>query len=278
MNKKFFANSLDLFKFDVISYLCGARHILVKDNAEKRKAPIQKRDMYLYYVSMLTKFSGYPKLNQVYDTYKIGDKNSYLSSFLKERYRKENSENDEGFITEISTYFKEAKIQHLSFFLNNIGLFTNTRRKEYFESFINQYELNQDKRERLAKHQRLNSSLVFLDPDNGFIDKSQSGFRKNRNAYLLEDDILEIRSKIISSDVLGFFQILDKKAVSILDRKNILENKIERHTVTIFDWSIKASLVFVLENEEQQIKLKEKLEKYLIDYPNIETEIQRGVI
>ncbi len=284
MNRKFFGNSLDLFKFDIISYLCGAKHIRVKNidddvNNPLRKAPILKHERFLYYVSMLTSPpSSFSIDNTVYVAYNTGLKNVKLCSLLKECLN-----NNERNIREIDSFFNEAEMQRLLFFDNEdgyeVGYFENKNRKDYFDCFIELYHNNQEKREKkLSSHQRLNSSLVFLDPDNGYMDKDKRGFRSNKNAYILSSEILQIRNSILSSDLLGFFQILKDKKIDVMGRKHELENKINKPTVTIFDNKVQASLVFVLENEEQQNDLKEKLEKYLIDYPNIGDETRQRIV
>ena len=70
MNSKYFGNALDLFKFDLLTYL----------------ATVDSLD--ILYVGMITKPQ--PKeLDPKYLTYEIGDKNKKLKMFLEERFTKD---------------------------------------------------------------------------------------------------------------------------------------------------------------------------------------------
>jgi len=118
MNSKYFGNALDLFKFDLLTYLASA------DTLD------------ILYVGMITKPQ--PKeLDPKYLTYEIGNKNKELKMFLEERFKKD-SKSD---VHEIVQYFQDMNINFRMFTENGLTTesFQDKIRESYFDSVLKQH-------------------------------------------------------------------------------------------------------------------------------------------
>ncbi|PZR02921.1 MAG: hypothetical protein DI539_27235 [Flavobacterium psychrophilum] len=155
MNSKFFGNSLDLFKYDMLT------HILT-----------QSERLSLFYIPMITQ--PLPKeRNSKCVTYELGRDNEPLFKLMQKEFGKEYSD-----ISLIKKHFVKCGV-HLSM-LNPDGLaqanttiyFNENNRKEYFEQAVMHYR------------SLVNNTLVYVDPDVGSDVGIKRRFRSNKNMYI----------------------------------------------------------------------------------------------
>ena len=110
MNDKYFGNSLDLFKYDLITYL------------------IKEENLELFYVPMLTEPEE-KKLDPKYNLYEIGNKNKILLDYML----KVNNQANNCDFSEIENYFKDTSITYKIVENINKKYFNEDIRDEYFK-------------------------------------------------------------------------------------------------------------------------------------------------
>lgn len=235
MNYKFFGNSLDLFKYDILTFI-------VKNN-----------DYKLNYIPMLT----YPeekKNDPKYKLFEVGHKNAKLNDFIN----KVNSEELD--VEKIDVYFNELNIRYDSFFnLKNIGIdyFENSVREKYFEYI-------------LSKVSKANDNIIFIDPDVGIDIGISRRVRSNRNMYLKKEELDLSVSSISNKSFVVFFQHLGNFRVSLDDRKESLKKFYGENILIVAYKRILASLVFVFKDHYTYLKTKDYLYTYINNYKEIE--------
>lgn len=244
MNYKYFGNSLDLFKYDVLSYLC-------KNN-----------ELGLFYNSMLTEPES-KKKDPKYDLFEVGSKNRELFDFLRDA-----SKFDLDF-SEINNFLNknicnhriilEKKIDLNSCFIKDIKYFTEDVRKEYFSESMKEY-----------KKWRKSNSILFIDPDVGLDLGISRRVRSNRKMYLYTEEINQIRKEIIENDIICYFQHLGNPRYSLEKRYiDLIENF--GNNILIFAYErISVALIFIIKNNVIMNKIKDDLKKYKSDYEYLE--------
>jgi len=235
MNGRYFGDTRDLFKFDLV------RHIM-------KSLP----DLAGFtFVPMLTgtEAEGYRKnsarkdLEKAYRSGKAGSQNQELREHLT---RLQETDDDLEYITGIRSYFNKEMI------LVDIPgrqRFTNHNRNTYFRSVFNEFPKN---------------SLIFIDPDTGFKDENAD------SKHLLYSEIRMACSRMDSGSILMIYQHFPrgKHGDFISDTRVNLEKCTGLNPAAITD---NEAVFFILaKNEKLAARLKNSLECYADTYPALE--------
>lgn len=237
MNYKYFGNALDLFKFDLITYL--SHH----GNEE------------VFYVPMITEPQ--PKeYDPKYLTYEVGSNNDELLQFLKSRF--EQTAKSE--IEEIKNYFHQKEIGFTWFSSNgrDDAYFKDEIRDSYFEKALAQCKLLEKK------------TLIYCDPDIGSDVGIIRRFRSKRDMYLKGADVLKIKNQIKSSDYIGYFQHLGNTNYSIHRRLTDLKDFFGKWVLIAGYSRIQASIVLTFNTEIEYEDKREKIKRYFKQYESLE--------
>lgn len=245
MNNKYFGNSLDLFKYDVLTFLTNS------ENAN------------LFYIAMLTK-PEIKKLDPKYKLFEIGIQNKVLYEFIN----KINVEESKIEIKDISDYFSSVNVEH-AIVLNkpfkskniitfeNIDYFENENRFEYFEKSIAFYK------------KQISKTILFLDADVGIDLGINRRVRSMKNMYLNTDEVHKINRNLKENDFLCFFQHLGNPRYKIEERLNMLKNEYGEYVLMFAYERISACLVFIFKSEFEYLDIKNNLIGYMNLYKEI---------
>ena len=244
MNDKYFGNSLDLFKYDVLTYLCNINMVG------------------LFYVPMLTepeKRKNDPK----YSLYEVGSKNNELFELLNEAIIKEL---DFSFINNylemnIPNYkilFDRSYCNSEIISIDEIRYFTQENRSIYFSESL-----------KIFKNWKIKRRIFFIEPDVGIDLGISRRVRSMRKMYLNTEEVLNIRSNIGKNDIICYFQHLGNPRYPLCKRHEDLVDKFGSN-ILIFSYErISAAMIFIFKDTELLLKFKEDLEKYKINYNEI---------
>ena len=220
MNSKYFGNSLDLFKFDLLTYLA------------------KSDSLNIFYVGMIT--SPQPKeMDLKYTTYEVGNKNEVLMDFLQSQFIKD----DHKVISLMREYFQNAMINFNDAPQN--GYFSDETREEYFDNAITNYKSVQSK------------SLVFLDPDVGSDVGITRRFRSNKHMYVKGTEIKRITKELKQGDYVGFFQHLGNHNYSIENRLKDIKDFFGSYALLVAYQRIQVAIVLLF-NSKVELRDKEK--------------------
>lgn len=242
MNIKYFGNSLDLMKYDLLTHVLGGENRV------------------LFYVPMLT-----PPKEKVEDPkyilYEMGRDNDSLYELMNRVYK----ENNPDFI-EILEYFNLKGLSHKVVLPYSVGavsddvipadFFTNDIRNHYFEKSLNEYKkITKDK-------------LIFIDPDVGSDIGIVRRVRSMRNAYLKSSEIKDSIRASRSNDIVCYFQHLGNNRYSLDDRISDLKDELGDLVLIAGFKKVLGSLVFIFRNKDQHDHVKKRLESYMEHYRN----------
>lgn len=246
MNIKFFGNSLDLFKYDLLTFILK----LEKSN--------------LFYATMLTKPE--PKKNDPkYKLFEVGIKNKTLFKFINDINRSESKSQ----INDLSKYLSSVNVEHkiilnknfgheniISF--ENIDFFENENREQYFTNSIDVYKKQHSK------------TIFFIDPDVGIDLGVKRRVRSMKHMYLNTNEVHRININLKKDDFLCFFQHLGNPRFKLEDRLSLLNKEFGKYVLLFAYERISACLVFVFKDELNYLKIKNNL----LDYTNQYNEIK----
>jgi hypothetical protein len=236
MNHRYFGDTRDLFKFDLV------RHIM-------KSLPELEG---FTFVPMLTetndtgnrKSAGYKDLDTAYRSGKAGSQNRELKDHLQ---RLQEVTNDVEYLDGIGTYFTKEKIR---IDISGRQKFTSRNHDAYFRSIFDAFPKN---------------SLIFLDPDTGISDN------KADQKHVLLLDIKKIRDRMDMGSVLMIYQHFPRVNHEEYVRRLCmqLEERTGSGPVIITDNEI----VFFLLAKNQKLKdrLRNTLECYADTYPALST-------
>lgn len=245
MNNKFFGNSLDLFKYDLLTFLTK----LEKSN--------------LFYLAMLTKPEP-KKLDPKYKLFEVGFKNEILFKFINDINFFESKMQ----IQDLSNYFSSVAIEHKLVLNNNFGsanilsfdnieYFENENREKYFNNAINIYKSQNTK------------TLLFLDADVGIDLGVKRRVRSMKHMYLNSDELHRFNGNLKENDFLCFFQHLGNPRFKLDDRLNLLKKEFGDNVLLFAYERISACLVFIFKDEFNYLKIKMHLIEYMKNYQEI---------
>jgi hypothetical protein len=241
MNSKFLGNSLDLYKFSVITHLMQS-----------------SKGLGLFYVPMITEPQ--PKeRNSKYITYELGCENKMLFRLMKAEFKKEFSE-----IGVIKKYLIQNGI-HLSMLSIDDESNSNERsiyfhednRKQYFDLAIQHYK------------SLVNNTLIFLDPDIGCDVGITRRFRSYKQCYVKKNEIMKLLHSLRHGDFIGYFQHLGNSNYSIDKRVTDLRETFGEWILFIGYSRIQASLVFIFTDEATYMDKRKLIEQYYNQYDHL---------
>lgn len=236
MNYKFLGNAIDLFKYDLLTYL------------------VKKDNLFLYYVPVITE----PK-ERAYDpkllVYELGSKNKELYAFLKELFSSEEVI-DPSIIKE---YFKSQGLDYLMYsrIKLNERFFREDKRYHYFyraAKFLDQVSLRK---------------LIYLDPDVGLNLNLKRRFRSNKEMYLQEGDIKWFLPKMNEGDALCFFQHLGNSNYSIEQRLEDLKEAFGEWVFVMGYTRVQGSFVFICKNKSDYQWMYQRSHEYFELYKDL---------
>lgn len=242
MNYKFFGNSLDLLKFDLLT------HIMKEDNAE------------LFYIPMLTEPEP-KKLDPKYKLYDIGYKNKVLYEFML----KANEPETQIDVPDLKNYFREVNLTYkmISFqsdsdrniyAFENIKYFTDENRLTYFQKAFDLYQKQSSK------------SLIFIDPDVGLDIGVKRRVRSMKKHYLKVEDLQLFLNGSKKDEIVCYFQHLGNPTYSIQDRLKDLKSTFGDYVLLVGYERILASIIFIFKIESEYLDKKLKLKEYVLQY------------
>lgn len=237
MNYKYFGNALDLFKFDLLSFLSQ------QDNRE------------IFYIPMITEPQ--PKeYDPKYLTYEVGSNNKLLLQFLRSRFD-QTAKSD---IEEIKSYFSNSGIGFIWSSNNDLseGHFKDQTRDTYFDNVLAEYRLLDKK------------MLVYCDPDIGSDVGIIRRFRSRRDMYLKGNDILKIKDRTKDNDYIGYFQHLGNSNYAVQKRLMDLKSFFGKWVLIAGYSRIQASIVLVFNTEIEYEDKREKIKRYFKQYEFLE--------
>ena len=235
MNHRYFGDTRDLFKFDLV------RHIM-------KSLPELEG---FTFVPMLTetndtgrKSQGHKDLDTAYRSGKAGSQNRELKDHLQ---RLQEISDDVEYLDGIGTYFTREKIR---IDITGRQKFTGRNQDSYFRSIFEAFPGN---------------SLIFLDPDTGISDN------KADQKHVLLLDIKKIHDRMDMGSALMIYQhfprVNHEKYVRRLCTQ--LEECTGSGPVTITDNEI---VFFLLaKNQKLESRLRNTLECYADTYPGLST-------
>jgi hypothetical protein len=236
MNSKYFGNALDLFKFDLLTYLATA------DTLD------------ILYVGMITEPQ--PKeLDPKYLTYEIGNKNEELKMFLEERFKKD-SKSD---VHEIVKYFKNMNINFRMFTEDGLTTdsFQDKIRESYFDSVLNSMAT-------LKK-----PTMIYFDPDVGADIGVTRRFRSNKELYIKGEHLVKTKEQLRPNDFIGYFQHLGNTHYSIDKRISDIKDAFGEWSLIVGYARIQASIVLLLNEKKQYQDKLEKIREYFKKYEDL---------
>lgn len=243
MNVKFFGNSLDLFKYDVLFNVISDEELL-------------------YYVPMLTA----PKERVVdpkYLIYEVGSLNEKLKDKMVSFFKTDSDQFDK-----ILDCFDEARVDykivlHSSNDSDKIvrledlqEFFNNDEREKYFHYIMQ--SCNQIERDK----------IIFLDPDIGLNLTVKRRFRSMKDGYLKTEELKHCFFNSGKNDVVCFFQHLGNHRYSVTDRLKDLKVELGEYVLIVGYKKIQGSLIFAFKNKRQYVSYQNKLKEYLKRYEN----------
>jgi len=237
MNSKYFGNALDLFKFDLLTYLATVDSLNI------------------FYVGMITKPQ--PKeLDPKYLTYEIGNKNHKLRTFLEDKFTK----NPKSDVSEIEEYFKNMNIDFRMLADNDhtADYFQDSSRESYFDNVLNSITTLKKK------------SIVYFDPDVGSDIGVTRRFRSNKELYIKGLDLAKIKEHLRPADFIGYFQHLGNTHYSIDKRIVDIKNIFGEWSLMVGYSRIQASIVLLLNDKKQYEDKREKIKEYFKNYDDLE--------
>lgn len=245
MNNKFFGNSLDLFKYDVLTFLT------------------KSEESSLFYLAMLTK-PEIKKFDPKYKLFEIGTKNDILYKFINDI----NSLDSELQIYDLTHYFASVGVEHKIVLNKNFGFenlvcfenidyFENDYREKYFTNSINYY------------NKLIPKTIFFVDADVGIDLGVKRRVRSMKHMYLNSDEIHKINSNLKKNDYLCFFQHLGNPRFKLEDRLKLLKNEFGENVLLFAYERISACLVFIFKDEVNYLKTKNNLLEYASHYKEI---------
>jgi hypothetical protein len=240
MNSKFCGNSLDLWKYDLLTFILT-----------------HSRKLSLFYIPMITE----PLLkerNMKYITYELGRRNKTLFKLMQSEFAKEYSD-----INVIKSYFVNQNI-HLSILNPDVCedgsppiYFREENRKNYFEQAVQHYR------------SLVNKTLVFVDPDVGSDVGITRRFRSNKNMYVRKQELIKVKGSLKSGDFIGFFQHLGNSNYTI-------ERRLKDLQTCFGDWvlftgyaRIQAGIVFIFNDEATYIDKRKLILEYFRQYDDL---------
>lgn len=246
MNSKYYGNSLDLFKYDLVTTL-------------------SRLDNYcLYYVGMVTKPQ--PKvIDPKYKIYEIGSLNTKLTSFLQEKFDNQRVNQ----IRSIINYFDNQKINYCSIteYIDesiqaresiNLGYFDSQTRKEYFRYLVT--KMKGDQRDK----------FIFIDPDIGSTIGISRRIRNNRSAYLKYEEIQMLLNTLEVDSYLGYFQHLGNTNYNLCDRLDDIKRGFGKYVIFTGYTRTQIGLVLIFRNEQHYLDKREKINEFILEYDHIE--------
>lgn len=240
MNSKFCGNSLDLWKYDLLTFILT--------NSEK---------LSLFYVPMITEPLAKER-NMKYITYELGTRNKELFQLMQTEFAKEYSD-----INIIKSYFVNQGI-HLSILNPDVCddgsdpiFFGEANRKEYFEQAVQHYR------------SLVNNTLVFVDPDVGSDVGITRRFRSNRSMYVRRQELIKIKSALRPGDFIGFFQHLGNSNYTIEHRLVDLKACFGSWVLFTGYARIQAGMVFVFNDEASYIDKRKLILEYFKQYDDL---------
>jgi hypothetical protein len=236
MNHRYFGDTRDLFKFDLV------RHIM-------KSLPELEG---FTFVPMLTetidtgnrKSAGYKDLDTAYRSGKAGSQNRELKDQLE---RLQTVTDDVEYLDGIGTYFTREKIRND---ISGRQKFTDRNHDSYFRSIFDAFPKN---------------SLIFLDPDTGISDT------KADQKHVLLLDVKKIRDRMDMGSALMIYQYFPRvnhdKYVEHLCMQ--MKKRAGSDPVIITDNEIVFFLI--TKNQKLEHRLRNTLECYADTYPALST-------
>lgn len=238
LNSKFFGNSLDLMKYDLLTFILT-----------------QSTRLSLFYVPMITEPK--PKeRNLKYTTYELGSLNDTLLKLMVKEFNKDYSD-----ISLIRDYFLSRGI-HLSI-LNPDGAdrgvvyFEEQIRKGYFDQAIQHYK------------SLVNTTLVYIDPDVGSDVGITRRYRSNRKLYVRKLELLRIKNCLKAGDFMAYFQHLGNANYTIDKRLQDLNECFGDWVLFIGYSRIQAGMVLVFNDEVTYMDKRKLIEHYFRQYDHL---------
>jgi hypothetical protein len=240
LNSKFFGNSLDLLKYDMLTFLLT-----------------QSERLNLLYIPMITEPLTKER-NPKYMTYEIGRLNEQLYQLMSVEFQKEYSD-----ISLIKNYFLHRGI-NLSI-LNPDGpdandtqmYFDEHRRKEYFDQALRHYR------------SLVNKTLVYIDPDVGSDIGITRRYRSNRKLYVRKLELLTIKNCLKVGDFMGYFQHLGNSNYTLDQRTDDLCKCFGDWVLFVGYARIQAGLVFIFNDEATYYDKRRLIENYFRQYDHL---------
>jgi hypothetical protein len=236
MNRLYFGDTHDLFKFDLI------RHIM-KSMPELSS---------FTFVPMLTETEkkksgkkGLAKdLKKAWKTGKAGSQNQELVSYME---RLQEIDDDLEYFNGIREYFQKEKI--LVDIIDR-PRFTQEKRVQYFQHLFEDFPSH---------------SIIFLDPDTGLEESSPT------QKHLLQDELKKVYKRMDTGSIIMIYQHFprENRAGYIKRRCEQLNNLIGEGPVMITDTEI--AFFLITKNEKIRMRLEQSIENYANCYPALES-------
>ncbi|MFA5220716.1 MAG: hypothetical protein WC391_00320 [Methanoregula sp.] len=238
MNRVYFGDTRDLFKFDLIRHLMKsmpelARFAFVpmltetKERISKKKSPAKD-------------------LKRAWKTGKAGSQNKELVGSME---RLQEIEDDLEYFNGVREYFQKEKI------LVDImerPRFTHEKREHYFQHLFDEFPAR---------------SLIFLDPDTGLEESSPT------QKHLLLDELKKIYKRMDTGSIIMIYQHFPRatRAGYIKRRCEQLTKLTGVNPVIIMDTEI--AFFLSTKNEKLRISLEQNIENYANSYPALESAV-----
>jgi len=241
MNSKFLGNSLDLYKFSVITHLIHG-----------------SKGLGLFYVPMTTE--PLPKeRNSKYTTYELGCGNKDLFKLMKKEFGKEFSEIGvlKKYLIGCGVHLSMLSIDDDSEMNDQSVYFCEDNRKQYFDLAIQHYK------------SLVNNTMVFVDPDVGCDVGITRRFRSNKQRYVKKSEVSKIFQCLRPGDFVGYFQHLGNSNYSIEARVKDLRESFGDWVLFIGYARIQASLVLIFNDEATYMDKRKLIEEYYQQYDHL---------
>ena len=237
VNSKFFGNSLDLFKFDLLTFVLT-----------------QSDKLNLFYVPMITE--PLPKeRTPKYATYEVGCLNETLYQLMNAEFNKDYSD-----ISVIKKYFVKRGIS-LSILSSNAdetkSHFNEDNRKGYFASAIEHYQ------------DLVNKTLVYIDPDVGSDIGVTRRYRSNKKSYVRRLELLKVKNCLKVGDFMSYFQHLGNSNYSFEKRIADLHDCFGDWVLFVGYTRIQAGFVFVFNDEATYMDKRRIIQAYFRQYGHL---------
>lgn len=240
MNSKFCGNSLDLWKYDLLTFILT-----------------HSKKLSLFYIPMITE--PLPKeRNMKYITYELGVLNKPLFKLMQAEFAKKYSD-----INVIKSYFINQDI-HLSILNPDVCedgsdpiFFSEANRKDYFEQAVQHYR------------SLVNNTLVFVDPDVGSDVGITRRFRSNRSMYVRRQELVKIKNTLRPGDFIGFFQHLGNSNYTVERRLVDLQTCFGPWVLFTGYARIQAGMVFIFNEEATYMDKRKLILEYFRQYDDL---------